>query len=80
MADIRVRVGQQNTIRVSSYRVAASKLENVVDNVDTAGRIEQPKTILVYDSEQEKYVHLTAAQLLDGADGSEDGEIDFGSF
>ena len=51
-----------------------------MDNVDTAGRIEQPKTILVYDSAQEKYVHLTAAQLLDGADGSEDGEIDFGSF
>lgn len=80
MADIRVRVGQQNAIRVSSYRVTASKLENVVDDIDTAGRTEQPKTILVYDSAQEKYVHLTAAQLLDSADGSEDGEIDFGSF
>lgn len=80
MADIRVRVGQQSAIRVSSYRAAGGKLENVVSDIDTTNRANENKTILVYDSTEEKYVHLTAAQLLDSADGTEDGEIDFGSF
>lgn len=80
MADIRVRVGQQSAIRVSSYRAGAGRLEDIVSDIDTANRVNDNKTILVYDSAEEKYVHLTAAELLDSADGSADGEIDFGSF
>ena len=75
-----VRVGQQNAIKVVASNQSAavgtvSNLANVGD-VNTGARANQ--TFMMYNGTE--YVHVTARQIVDISDGTEDGTFDAGAF
>jgi len=75
-----VRVGQQNAIKVVASNQSAavgtvSNLSNVGD-VNTGARANQ--TFIMYNGTE--YVHVTARQIVDISDGTEDGTFDAGAF
>lgn len=90
MANIKVRVGQQNTIGVrvgqqNAIKVISSNLASTgdiylseVNDIDITNR--SNRTFLMYDSATQKYVHVNAAQVVDLADGIDDDSFDGGSF
>ena len=75
-----VRVGQQNAIKVvaSNQSAAVGTVENVanIGGVNTSDRA--TNTIMLYNGTE--YVHVTAAQILDLADNTDDDAIDYGGF
>ena len=77
MANIRVRVGQQDGVKIvaSNKSVTAVKIENALD-VNTGART--TNTFLMFNGTE--YVHVPASQILDLGDGTTDGELDYGSF
>jgi hypothetical protein len=77
MANIRVRVGQQDGVKIvaSNKSVGAIKIENAPD-VNTGART--TNTFLMFNGTE--YVHVPASQILDLGDGTSDGELDYGSF
>ena len=79
MADIRVRVGQQNSIKVlASSRVNSGPLSEVANDIDTTNRAN--RTFLMYNSTTGKYEHIDAAQIVDLADSVDDDSYDAGTF
>ena len=78
MANIRVRVGQRQGIKVvSSNKAGAFSIAGSSD-VDSTARADN--TILMYDSASGTYIHVTAADVVDLVDGVEDDEVDFGEW
>jgi len=80
MANIKVRVGQQNAIKVVASNSAiqsSGDMENISD-VDITNRAN--RTFLMYDSATQTYVHIDAAQIMDLADSIDNESIDYGSF
>jgi len=80
MANIRVRVGQQNAIKVISSNLASTGdiYLSEVNDIDITSR--SNRTFLMYDSATQKYVHVNAAQVVDLADGIADDSLDGGLF
>jgi len=80
MANIRVRVGQQNAIKVISSNLASTGdiYLSEVNDIDLTNR--SNRTFLMYDSATQKYVHVNAAQVVDLADGIADDSLDGGLF
>lgn len=75
-----VRVGQQNAIKVVASNQSAAvgtvdKMSSVGD-VNTNARANQ--TFMMYNGSE--YVHVTARQIVDISDGTEDGTFDAGAF
>ena len=75
-----VRVGQQNAIKVvaSNQSAAVGTVSNLskVGDVNTGARANQ--TFIMYNGTE--YVHVTARQIVDISDGTEDGTFDAGAF
>jgi len=80
MANIRVRVGQQNAIKVISSNLASTGdiYLSEVNDIDITSR--SNRTFLMYDSATQKYVHVNAAQVVDLADGIADDSLVGGLF
>ena len=79
MAEIRVRVGQQNAIRVASTgAVSSGPLAQVATDVDVTSRAN--RTFLMYDAATQSYIHIDAAQIIDLADNIDDDSYDAGTF
>lgn len=80
MADIVVRVGQQNAIKVvaSNNSVANGTVDNMslIGDVNTGAR--STNTFLMYNGSE--YIHVPASEILDLADSTDDSSIDYGSF
>ena len=81
MSDVRVRIGQQNAIKVIASNAPSGtfldKLENIADvNVDDRA----DNTVLIYDSVEKVYKHVDPAQILDLGDAVDNQSIDFGTF
>ena len=78
MANIRVRVGQQDGIKVvaSNKAVAAlGKMQEVTDvNIDAR----TTNTLLMFNGTE--YIHVPSSTILDLVDGTFDGVVDYGSF
>jgi len=73
---IRVRVGQQNAVRViSSTATAITRMQDIND-VDTINR--GNRTLLMFDGQN--YIHVDPAKILDLSDNVEDGVVDYGNF
>jgi len=75
-----VRVGQQNAIKVVASNQSAAvgtvdQMSNVGD-VNTTDRA--TNTVMLFNGTE--YVHVTAAQILDLADNTDDDAIDYGGF
>jgi len=90
MADIKVktnnnqlvvRVGQQNAIKVVASNTAASisnvNMDDILD-VDITNRAN--RTLLMYDSATQTYIHVDAAQVVDLADNVDNDSYDAGTF
>ena len=75
-----VRVGQQNAIKVvaSNQSAAVGTVDQMssVGDVNTNARANQ--TFMMYNGSE--YVHVTARQIVDISDGTEDGTFDAGAF
>lgn len=79
MAEIRVRVGQQNAIRVASTgAVSSGPLAQVATDIDVTSRAN--RTFLMYDAATQSYIHIDAAQIIDLADNIDDDSYDAGTF
>ncbi len=79
MAEIRVRVGQQNAIRVASTgAVSTGPLAQVATDIDVTSRAN--RTFLMYDAATQSYIHIDAAQIIDLADNVDDDSYDAGTF
>lgn len=79
MAEIRVRVGQQNAIRVASTgAVSTGPLAQVATDIDVTSRAN--RTFLMYDAATQSYIHIDAAQIIDLADNIDDDSYDAGTF
>jgi len=79
MAEIRVRVGQQNAVRIASTgAVTTGPLAQMATDVDTTARAN--RTFLMYDSASQSYIHVPADQILDLADNIDDESYDAGTF
>ena len=78
MANIRVRVGQRQGIKVvSSNKAGAFSIAGSSD-VDSTARAN--RTFLMWDSTASEYVHVDAAQIVDLADGVDDDAYDGGTW
>ena len=77
MATIKVRVGQNNGVKVvaSNTSVSVSAVGSSSD-VDTSAR--STNTFLMYNGTE--YIHVPASEILDLADTVDDSSIDYGSF
>lgn len=78
MANIRVRVGQRNAVKVVSSNKAGSFSVGGSSDVDTDTRAN--RTFLMWDSASSEYIHVDAAQIVDLADGVDDDAFDGGTF
>ena len=81
MSEIRVSVGQQqNAVKViaSSTGSAAGKLAVIATDVDTTNRAN--RTLLMYDSATDTYIHVDPAQIVDLADNVDNESYDAGTF
>lgn len=76
-----VRVGQQNAIKVISSNTAASTPTIDMDqigDVDVTNR--SNRTLLMYDSSSQTYIHVDPAQIVDLADNVDNDSYDAGTF
>ena len=78
MANIRVRVGQRQGVKVvASNKAGAFSIASGTD-VDSTSRANN--TLLMFDSTSGNYIHVTPADIADLVDGVDDDEIDFGEW
>lgn len=82
MSGIKVRIGQQNAIKVvaansSATTLTLESLEDVGD-IDTTNRVNN--TLIMWDSASETYKHVDPSQILDLADNIDNDAIDYGTF
>ena len=78
MANIRVRVGQRQGVKVvSSNKAGAFSIASGTD-VDSSARANN--TVLMFDSASGNYIHVTPADIADLVDGVDDDEVDFGEW
>jgi len=77
MANIRVRVGQRDGVKIvaSNKSVAAAKIESAPD-VNIGART--TNTFLMFNGTE--YIHVDAAEILDLADTISDDVLDYGNF
>ena len=75
-----VRVGQQNAIKVvaSNQSAAVGTLDQMSDVGDVNMTDRATNTVMLFNGTE--YVHVTAAQILDLADNTDDDAIDYGGF
>jgi hypothetical protein len=75
-----VRVGQQNAIKVvaSNQSAAVSTLDQMSNVGDVNITDRATNTVMLFNGTE--YVHVTAAQILDLADNTDDDAIDYGGF
>ena len=89
MSDIRVRtnrnnnvvrVGQANAIKVvaSNQSAAVGTVESITNIGDVSMEGKSTNTFLMYDGTE--YVHVTARNIVDISDGTQDDAFDAGSF
>jgi hypothetical protein len=75
-----VRVGQQNAIKVVASNQSAAV--GTVDQMSSVGDVNTDdranNTIMLFNGTE--YIHVTAAQILDLADNTDDDAIDYGGF
>ena len=75
-----VRVGQQNAIKVVASNQSAAV--GTVDKMSSVGDVNitdrATNTVMLFNGTE--YVHVTAAQILDLADNTDDDAIDYGGF
>ena len=75
-----VRVGQQNAIKVVASNQSAAV--GTVDQMSSVGDVNitdrATNTVMLFNGTE--YVHVTAAQILDLADNTDDDAIDYGGF
>jgi len=75
-----VRVGQQNAIKVVSSNQSAAV--GTVDQMSSVGDVNitdrGTNTVMLFNGTE--YIHVTAAQILDLADNTDDDAIDYGGF
>ena len=75
-----VRVGQQNAIKVVASNQSAAV--GTVDKMSSVGDVNitdrATNTVMLFNGTE--YVHVTAAQILDLADSTDDDAIDYGGF
>jgi hypothetical protein len=75
-----VRVGQQNAIKVVASNQSAAV--GTVDQMSNVGDVNitdrATNTVMLFNGTE--YVHVTAAQILDLADNTDDDAIDYGGF
>jgi len=77
MANIRVKVGQQDGIKIvaSNKSVSATSIARASD-VNTGDRT--TNTLLMYNGSE--YVHVLPSQILDLVDNVDNDAIDYGGF
>ena len=78
MANIRVRVGQRQGVKVAASNKAGAFSIAASTDVNSDSRADN--TILMFDSTTGKYIHVTPADVVDLVDGVEDDEVDFGEW
>ena len=75
-----VRVGQQNAIKVVASNQSAAV--GTIDQMSNVGDVNitdrATNTVMLFNGTE--YVHVTAAQILDLADNTDDDAIDYGGF
>ena len=81
---VTIRIGQRTVKKVVASEKAATqtlntleKLEDVQD-VDVTARAN--RTLIMYDSATQKYLHVDPAQIVDLADSTDDDAYDAGTF
>ena len=81
---ITVRLGTSSAQKVVASEKAATttlstlqELENVQD-IDVTARAD--RTLLMFDSSSQKYIHVDPAQVVDLADSTDDDAYDAGTF
>ena len=81
---VTIRIGQRTVKKVVASEKAATqtlntleKLEDVQD-VDVTARAN--RTLIMYDSASQKYLHVDPAQVVDLADSVDDDAYDAGTF
>ena len=81
---ITVRLGTSSAQKVVASEKAATttlstlqELENVQD-IDISARAD--RTLLMFDSSSQKYIHVDPAQIVDLADSTDDDAYDAGTF
>ena len=78
MANIRVRVGQRQGVKVAASNKAGAF--SIAAGTDVNSDARANHTVLMFDSATGKYIHVTPADLADLVDGVDDHEIDFGEW
>ena len=78
MANIRVRVGQRQGVKVAASNKAGAF--SIASGSDVNSDARADHTVLMFDSTTGKYIHVTPADLADLVDGVDDDEIDFGEW
>lgn len=78
MANIRVRVGQRQGVKVAASNKAGAF--SIASSTDVNSDARADNTILMFDSATGKYIHVTPADVVDLVDGVEDDEVDFGEW
>jgi hypothetical protein len=78
MANIRVRVGQRQAVKVAASNKAGAF--SIAASTDVNSDARGDNTILMFDSATGKYIHVTPADVVDLVDGVEDDEVDFGEW
>ena len=78
MANIRVRVGQRQGVKVAASNKAGAF--SIAASTDVNSDARADNTILMFDSTTGKYIHVTPADVVDLVDGVEDDEVDFGEW
>ena len=75
-----VRVGQQNAIKVvaSNQSAAVGRVDQMSSIGDVNINDRATNTVMLFNGTE--YVHVTAAQILDLADNTDDDAIDYGGF
>lgn len=79
-SEMRVRVGQQNAIKVAttSSQSTSGPIAEISNDIDITNRAN--RTFLMYDSATQSYIHVDAAQIVDLADNIDDDSYDAGFF
>jgi len=78
MANIRVRVGQRQGVKIIASNKAAANSIGGASDVDVSARGNY--TVLMYDTTSNTYIHVPASQVVDMADGVDDDAFDGGTF
>lgn len=78
MANIRVRVGQRQGVKIISSNKAAASTVGGSSDVDASARAN--RSLLMWDSASSKYIHVDPAQVVDLADNVDDDAYDAGTF